>query len=236
MIARSRPTLAHDERRATSTNLIRITSRVRLTARPTIQACAAAAVDWVVPGAEAPAVFLDRDGTLVLDRPYNGDPSQVELLPGTPAALRTLRQAGFRLIVVTNQSGLARGLFSVRDLQAVHARLDQLLAARGAWIDAYYYCPHHVDGIVQSFARGCQCRKPATGMLERAAAEWAIDLRQSWMIGDLPSDVEAGARSGCRVIQVGKRRVESVGRVIGLLDAAKLIVARAGSVSSTGRE
>jgi D-glycero-D-manno-heptose 1,7-bisphosphate phosphatase len=202
----------------------------------TIQACADRPVASIDEGESTPAIFLDRDGTLIHDYPYNGNPSKVELLPEVPIALHALRQNGYRLIVVTNQSGLARARFTFRDLCAVHARLDQLLAVHEVWIDAYYFCPHHVDGVVPRLSRPCRYRKPATGMFERAAAEWSIDLGQSWMIGDLPSDVEAGAKSGCQVIQVGKHRGRGAGRAAGLLDAASQVIRRVARASSIGAE
>jgi D-glycero-D-manno-heptose 1,7-bisphosphate phosphatase len=155
------------------------------------------------PLAPSPAVFLDRDGTLIVDRPYNGDPDKVQLLPGVPVALRLLRRVGFRLIVVTNQSGIARGFMDESDLRRVHRRLNGLLAARHTWVDAYYYCPHHVDGQLFNFAATCSCRKPGPGMILRAARDWSIDVGRSWMIGDMSTDVEAGISAGCRAIRIG---------------------------------
>jgi histidinol-phosphate phosphatase family protein len=121
------------------------------------------------------------------------------------------------------------------DLKRVHAQLNCLLATHDTWIDAYYYCPHHPDARVRSFATACVCRKPSPGMLLRAAFDWCVDLRRSWMIGDLPSDVEAGRSAGCRAIRVGKwREDEPVGSAAGLREAADIIVGLSVASSTAG--
>lgn len=140
-----------------------------------------------------PAVLLDRDGTLIFDVGYPRDPDVVELLPGTPAALSTLRGEGFALVVVSNQSGVARGIVSPAEAAGVHARLVELLAAHGIELDGAYYCFHGP-------ADACSCRKPAPGMLLRAADELGLALDRSVMVGDRPSDVEAGRAAGCRAL------------------------------------
>lgn len=142
-----------------------------------------------------PAVFLDRDGTLNADLGYVCRPEDVRWLPGVAAALARLRWAGYLLIVVTNQSGIARGYYDVPTMQALHDWMDADLRSQGAHIDAFYHCPHHpdIDGA-------CTCRKPAPGMLLRAADDWFIDLGRSWMIGDKMSDVTAGRAAGCTPI------------------------------------
>ncbi len=176
------------------------------------------------PATTSRAVFLDRDGTLIVDHPYNGDSALTELLPCVPAALRLLRRAGYRLIVVTNQSGIARGYFGESDLERVHHRLSELLAKHQVWIDAFYFCPHHVDGTVAKLAGPCHCRKPGPGMLARAAFDWNVDLRNSWMIGDMATDLEAARAAGCRSIQVSDRASPDIrGNIVTLLDAARLI-------------
>ncbi len=139
-----------------------------------------------------PAVFLDRDGTLIPDPGYTGAPDVVKLLPGVPDALRKLASASFRLVIVTNQSAIGRGYFSAEQVESVNARACEDLAALGVIIDAVYYCPH-------TPADECTCRKPRPGMLLRAADDLGIDLPQSIMIGDKPSDVEAGDAAGCRM-------------------------------------
>jgi D-glycero-D-manno-heptose 1,7-bisphosphate phosphatase len=149
-----------------------------------------------------PAVFLDKDGTIVTDVPYNVDPARITLAPRAGAALRDLSDAGFALVVISNQSGVARGLFEETALDAVENRLRDLLAEYGVRLLDFRYCPHHPDGKVVAYARECKCRKPQPGMLLGAAAEHGIDLMRSWMIGDILDDVEAGRRAGCKTILV----------------------------------
>ncbi len=148
------------------------------------------------------AVFLDKDGTLIEDVPYNVDPQQIKLTSGAIEGLLLLQQAGYKLIVITNQSGVARGYFPESALLAVEERLCQLLAAEGIYLADFYYCPHHPDGAVPEFAIACDCRKPAPGLLLRAASEYKIDLRSSWFIGDILNDVEAGLCAGCKTILI----------------------------------
>lgn len=146
------------------------------------------------------AVFLDKDGTLIEDVPYNVDPALMRLAPDAGVALRKLSEAGYKLFVVSNQSGVARGLFPVSALGAVEERLKDMLAKCGVTLDGFYYCPHHPEATVAEYAVSCSCRKPAPGMLVQAAAEHGIALERSWMIGDILNDVEAGHRAGCRSI------------------------------------
>lgn len=141
------------------------------------------------------AVFIDKDGTLVDDVPYNVDPGKVRLTEGAGLALQRMRKAGFRLIVVSNQSGIARGWFEESDLLPVNREIQAQLAPHGVEIDAFYYCPHGPGDH-------CACRKPAPGMILRAAEEHGIDCRGSWMIGDILHDVEAGNRAGCGTIHL----------------------------------
>jgi len=136
-------------------------------------------------------VFLDRDGTLVEEVPYLHDPGQVVLLPGVATALGALAAAGFALVVVTNQAGVAHGHYDEAAVAAVHRRLAELLGAEGVRLDGVWYCPHHPDGTVAPYARACHCRKPAPGLLEAAAAALGIDLARSWLIGNHSGDVEA---------------------------------------------
>ncbi len=142
-----------------------------------------------------PAVFLDKDGTLVHDVPYNVDPALVRLLGGARDGARLLRAAGYALVVGTNQSGVARGFFTTEQLGPVRARLEDLL---GLPLDGFYWCPHHPAGHVAPYATTCGCRKPLPGLMLRAARELGIDLARSWMVGDILHDVEAGSRAGCR--------------------------------------
>jgi len=147
------------------------------------------------PARERPAVFLDRDGTIIQKISYLHDPDGVELLDGAAEALALLRQHGFLLVIVSNQSGIGRGLLTFDDLVRVHDRLMACLAERGVEPDGTYYCPH------APWER-CECRKPMPGLLLQAARELRLDLRRSFMIGDAPNDIEAGRRAGCKTILV----------------------------------
>jgi D-glycero-D-manno-heptose 1,7-bisphosphate phosphatase len=141
------------------------------------------------------AAFLDRDGTLLRDVHYLRDPRDVEVLPGVPAALRRLGDAGFLLVVVTNQSGIARGLLGEADYEAVDARMDALLAAEGVTLAAAYHCPHHPEHPYRGVS-ACDCRKPGVGLYRRAVAELGIDAATSAFIGDRWRDVEPSLRLG----------------------------------------
>jgi D,D-heptose 1,7-bisphosphate phosphatase len=146
------------------------------------------------------AVFLDKDGTLVDDLPYNVEPCRITLSAGAGAALRLLSRLDYRLFVVTNQAGIAFGRFAEADMEPVSDRLRDLLFREQLTLDGLYYCPHHPDGSVSAYAHDCHCRKPMPGLLLKAAHEHGIDLRSSWMIGDILHDVEAGNRAGCRTV------------------------------------
>lgn len=155
-----------------------------------------------IPPALRRAVFLDKDGTLIEDVPYNVDPSKIRLAQCAPEGLRLLHEAGYLLIIVSNQSGVARGLFPERALKAVEARLAELLDAHGVPLAGFYYCPHHPDGVIAQYAVECDCRKPAPGMIFRAAQDLNVDLAASWFVGDILNDVEAGRRAGCRTVLI----------------------------------
>jgi len=131
-----------------------------------------------------PAIFLDRDGTLIVERDYLSDPEGVQLAPDAIGALRMLRRAGYALVVVTNQSGIARGLYGEADYHAVSTRLNEVLAQAGVPLDGVYYCPHLPD-----VTGPCSCRKPATGMYLQASAELGLDPSRSWFVGDKVTDV-----------------------------------------------
>lgn len=150
------------------------------------------------------AIFLDRDGTLIEDPGYLSHPEQVNLLDGAAEALVELRSMGYKLIIVSNQSGIARGIVSEEDLEEIHDRLRQLLAEKGAFLDQIYYCPYHPDGVVSKYRKESDWRKPNPGMLLAAADEMGIDLSQSWSIGDSSRDVEAGLRAGCKTILISR--------------------------------
>lgn len=148
------------------------------------------------------AIFLDSEGTLIDDVPFNAEPRQLRLVSGAGAALRLLAGLDFRLFVVCNQSGIAHGCFGEDAMQPVADRLADLLFRERLTLDGFYYCPHHPLGTIKRYARACACRKPAPGMLLRAAREHGIDLRASWMVGDILNDVEAGNRAGCRTLLI----------------------------------
>jgi D-glycero-D-manno-heptose 1,7-bisphosphate phosphatase len=143
--------------------------------------------------AGAQAIFLDRDGVLNEDIPGSFVMSLDELrvIPGAPEAVARLNAAGFVTVVITNQSGVGRGLYTEDALQGIHDRLRELVAEADGAIAGFYYCPHVPDA-------GCDCRKPGTGMIARAAADLGLDPSRSWMIGDKPSDIECGHAAGCR--------------------------------------
>lgn len=144
------------------------------------------------------AVFLDRDGTINLEKDYLYRPEDLEFIPGAPQAIARLNQAGLLVIVVTNQSGVARGYFSVEDVNRLHQSMQQRLVEVGAHIDAFYLCPHHPDKGLGAYRGDCECRKGKPGMLIQAAVEWDIDLPGSFMVGDKESDLAAGIAAGCR--------------------------------------
>lgn len=147
------------------------------------------------PSSAKPAVFFDKDGTLLVDVPYNVSPRHIRFCPGADTAIAQLNRAGFSLFVVTNQPGIALGLFDQSALVDVETVLRERFAANGAELAGFYFCPHDAS-------TPCDCRKPAPGMLESARREHDLDLSSSWLIGDILNDVEAGNRAGCRSILI----------------------------------
>lgn len=141
------------------------------------------------------AVFLDRDGTINIDKGYVGNPEDIELLPGTVEGLKLLKENDFLLIVVTNQSGVGRGYYTQKDVEEVHAHLNELLAPEGVQIDRFYYCPHLPE-------EGCCCRKPSAEMVLAGAKFYNIDLPGSFFVGDKTIDVQAGLAAGCQTVWV----------------------------------
>lgn len=146
------------------------------------------------------AVFIDKDGTLIRNVPYNADPGRIVLEYGAIEGLRLLQSKGYALIVVSNQAGIAHGYFGEEEMLPVISKIRELLSIEGIVLDGFYYCPHHPAGKVDRYAIACECRKPLPGMLLLAAEEAKILLEGSWMIGDILNDVEAGNRAGCRSI------------------------------------
>jgi len=156
-----------------------------------------------MPDAMRPALFLDRDGVLIEEVEYLAHPKQVELIPGAAESVRTANLAGWRVVIVSNQSGVARGLFPETILADIHCRITQQLHEQAdAVVDRFYYCPHHLTAGRGHYRIDCDCRKPKPGMLLLAAEELAIDLSRSWMIGDRHTDLQAGRAAGCRTILV----------------------------------
>lgn len=147
------------------------------------------------------AVFLDRDGTINLEKGYLFRTADFEFVPGAAEAIRLLNGAGFLVVVVTNQSGVARGYYSEEDVAVLHRHIEEQLSRCGARVDAWLYCPHHPDGK-GAYAQTCACRKPRPGMLFEAARQYGIDLKNSVMIGDKLADVEAAIAAGCSPILV----------------------------------
>ncbi|MET0396400.1 MAG: HAD family hydrolase [Longimicrobiaceae bacterium] len=177
-----------------------------------------------------PAVFLDRDGTIIHDAHYLADPDGVRLLPGAAAAIARLNAAGIPVVVVTNQSGIGRGYFGEDDFRAVQARVEALLAAEGARVDAVYHCPHAPDA-----EPACGCRKPGVELFVRAAEEHGLDPARSWYVGDRVRDVAPAERLGGRGILVragaehgeAERAPDHVAVVDGLPEAVEVVLAAA---------
>ncbi|MSQ90834.1 MAG: HAD-IIIA family hydrolase [Phycisphaerales bacterium] len=162
-------------------------------------------------------VFLDRDNTIIANDGDLGDPDQVRILAGAAFGIRAIREAGYLVVVVTNQGGVARGKYTERAVDAVHARASELLSREAAWtrvdplINQWRFCPFHPDGTVAKFSREDSCRKPAPGMLIAASTALSIDLKVSWMVGDQERDVAAGQAAGCRTIRILDPIHEEVG-------------------------
>lgn len=148
------------------------------------------------------AIFIDKDGTLIRDIPYNVDPDLIDLEDNSIEGLKLLCKRGYKLIVISNQSGVARGYFSEEDLYAVEERLRSMLETFGIQLSGFYFCPHYPNGVIHEYAIDCYCRKPMPGMLLQAAEANDIDLSNSWMIGDILNDIEAGNRAGCKTILI----------------------------------
>lgn len=148
------------------------------------------------------AVFLDRDGTIVEDIGYINSPKDLALIPGAVDAIRMLNEAGYKVVVITNQAGVARGLVTEDMLQTIDKTLHKYILSGGAHLDAIYYCPHHPEYGFYPYKQACECRKPHPGLIKKAEKDLKIDLSQSYMIGDKATDVEAGSRAGTKTIFV----------------------------------
>lgn len=148
------------------------------------------------------AVFVDKDGTLIEDVPYNVDPVQIRFTPRAVEGLRLLADRGYRLFIVSNQPGVALGRFAEAALETVERHISGELRDHGIRLDGFYYCPHLPHGAIPRYAIACGCRKPGSGLLERAARDHGIKLTRSWMVGDILDDIEAGRRACCRTILI----------------------------------
>ncbi len=170
------------------------------------------------------AVFLDRDGCIIEDKDFLTDPSEIRMLPGVAEGLRRLERAGFLLLIVSNQSGVARGYLDETRLEEIHERLTEMLLEQGVRVAGIYYCPHLPEGTVARYAIECDCRKPKPGMLLEAAKEHDVDLSVSYMVGDMLRDVEAGAAAGCRGILIGEEVPGAWPKAESLEEAARMIL------------
>jgi D-glycero-D-manno-heptose 1,7-bisphosphate phosphatase len=195
------------------------------------------------------AIFLDRDDTIIEDPGYINNPDQVKLLDGAAEALSSLKGMGYKLVVVSNQSGVARGIVTEEALGSIHKRLEQLLAEKGVSLDRIYYCPYHPNGVIPKYRKESDLRKPNPGMLFQAGKDLDIDMAESWMVGNSIRDVEAGKRAGCKTVMIASRTHEQkipTGkpdpdyRAVNLKEVANIIKMRARSpqkqVNSTPAE
>lgn len=179
------------------------------------------------------AIFIDKDGTLIKDIAYNANPDKITLEPYADVALQLLSEQDYSLVVISNQAGIAKGYFPESDMQGVITKVKSLLADAGVTLDGFFYCPHHPEGQIAAYTMECDCRKPAPGMILKAAEILDIDLSRSWMIGDILNDVEAGNRAGCRSLlinngnetmwELNKHRLPAYAAE-DLLDAAHFII------------
>lgn len=147
-------------------------------------------------------VFLDRDGTINVEKNYLYKPEEFEFIPGSEKAIQMLNENGYKVIVVTNQAGIARGYYGEEDVKFLHQYISEELAKQGAHIDEYLYCPHHPENGIGKYKCICSCRKPGTGMFEKVAERYEIDRNASWMVGDNVSDIQAGKNFGLKTILV----------------------------------
>ncbi len=146
------------------------------------------------------AVFIDKDGTLIPDIPYNVNPDLITISDEVIQGLQLLQSAGYLLIIISNQSGVARGYFPIEALKDVEEKITELLSEHKIKITDFYFCPHYTEGAVKEYVLNCNCRKPKPGLILRACKDHNIDAANSWMIGDILNDVEAGNRAGCKTV------------------------------------
>ncbi len=158
------------------------------------------------------AVFLDRDGVIIEDAGYVGEIERVKFIPGAGKAIRLLNENGFKVIIITNQAGVARGYFSEEAVEEINTYVQEMLAKKGALIDKIYYCPHHKEGVIEEYRKDCYYRKPSPGMIEEAVRDFHIDLKRSFLIGDKSSDIEAGNKAGCKTILLSEENTRESNR------------------------
>ncbi len=169
--------------------------------------------------ARKPAAFLDRDGVLIRDHGYVYQPKDLEILPGVYQGLKLLKERGYWLILVSNQSGVARGLFTCQDVDTFHQALQAELALHHApLLDGLYYCPHHPEGSVAAFRKACTCRKPGIGLIEQATLDFPIDWSRSLLIGDKDSDIECAINAGIKGVQVSGEQYQGHAKPFAIID------------------
>ena len=185
-------------------------------------------------------VFIDRDDTLIEDISYLAKPDGVRILDRAIEGIKLIKEHGFLLVIITNQSGIARGYFTEKDLAAIHKKMRALLRKGGADYDDLFYCPHHVDGVVEPFNVDCDCRKPKPGMFEKARKKRDIDFSRSFFVGDMQSDIEAGRSIGCKTVLIeGPKNIganlkkEADYSAKNLLEAARWIIKENGKADDS---
>lgn len=141
-------------------------------------------------------VFLDRDGTINKEINYLYKKENFEFIPKAPEAIKLFHDLGYKVIVITNQAGVARGLYTEKDIEVLHRYIDDLLSEKDTYMDAYYYCPHHPEGIIKKYSFVCDCRKPKAGLINKVIKDYNVDLKNSLMIGDKEIDIQTGKSSG----------------------------------------
>lgn len=149
-----------------------------------------------------PAIFLDKDGTLLVDFPYNVNPKRMRFAPRVPEGLRLLHSLGYRLIVITNQPGVAYGFYPIEALMRVQKNLTLMMEKEGVPLSGFYFCPHHPEGREHGYSFFCHCRKPRPGLIQKAMSENEVKREASWMVGDILNDIEAGRAAGVRTILI----------------------------------
>ena len=192
-------------------------------------------MDVTTPAGGRAGVLLDRDGTIIVDHGYVGSLERVELIEGAAGAIARFNRAGVPVAVVTNQAGVARGYYSIDDVERVHDYLQGLLSDRGAHIDLFVYCPYHPDGVVPHFARHSDDRKPGPGMARAAAKALGLDLASCWVVGDRPEDMAMAEAIGASAAWVGPGPCPTAGAPAfpTLGEAAPYILERLGAASLT---